>query len=266
MSRDFLSEIMARKRQTVERLRSVRNENGLSRLALQTRNDFAAHQLRQALEAESPTIKVIAELKRISPSRGPIRIDLPAADAATSYERGGACAISVLTDEEYFGGSINDLVVVRAHTQLPILRKDFLIDPIQIYEAALIGADAVLLIAAILDDSQLAQMRMIAEEELGLDALVEVHNSEELVRAERAGAKLIGVNNRDLSTFEVSLSTSEHLIAQAPTDVLMLSESGLKTSKQLRHLQALGFRGFLIGEALMQSDYPTAALRDLIGD
>jgi indole-3-glycerol phosphate synthase len=144
------------------------------------------------------------------------------------------------------------------------LRKDFIIDPIQIYEAAIAGADAVLLIAGALDDAALAKLRAIAEDELRLDALVEVHTSEELRRALNAGAKIIGVNNRDLRTFRTSLETSERLIAEAPRDRVMVSESGLRDAKSLRHLQTLGFRGFLIGETLMRATEPEKALRDLI--
>src|SRR5215831_21161094 len=185
-------------------------------------------------------------------------------EIATRYERGGACAISVLTDEQYFGGSILDLGAIRANTALPLLRKDFIIDEIQIYEAAVVGADAVLLITAALDDGALTKLRATAEDELGLDVVVEVHTSEELYRAMRAGAKIIGVNNRDLRTFRTSLQTSERLIGEAPTDRVMISESGLQNSESLRHLHALGFCGFLIGEALMRAPDPEAALRNFI--
>jgi indole-3-glycerol phosphate synthase len=180
------------------------------------------------------------------------------------YERGGACAISVLTDEEYFGGSIADLCAARSSTGLPLLRKDFTIDPIQIFEAAVAGADAVLLIVTALDDTLLNELRALAEEELGLDALVEVHRSQELNRALNAGAKIIGVNNRDLRTFGVSLNTSEQLIGEAPRDRIMISESGLQGPGSLRSFRALGFGGFLIGEALMRAADPETALRDLI--
>src|SRR5205814_1271507 len=185
-------------------------------------------------------------------------------DVAARYERGGACAISVLTDEQYFGGSILDLGAIRESTALPLLRKDFIIDEIQIYEAAVVGADAVLLIAAALDDDALARLRATAEDELGMDAVVEVHTSEELHRAVMTGARLIGVNNRDLRTFRTSLETSERLIAEAPRDRIMISESGLKGADDLRHLQTLGFRGFLIGEALMRTTDPEQAVRDFI--
>src|SRR5437762_1499673 len=155
-------------------------------------------------------------------------------------------------------------LAIRAITALPLLRKDFIIDEIQIYEAAAAGADAVLLIAAALDDAALTKLRAIAEDELGSDAVVEVHTSEELRRAVAAGATVIGVNNRDLRTFRTSLGTSERLIAEAPRDRVMISESGLQTPASLRHLRALGFRGFLVGEALMRAPDPETALRDFI--
>ena len=218
------------------------------------------HRLLQALEADSRrSTKIIAEFKRRSPSAGTIRSDLSATDVATRYERGGACAISVLTDEQYFGGSILDLGAIRESTVLPLLRKDFIIDEIQIYEAAAAGADALLLIAAALDDGALEKLRVTAEDELGLDAVVEVHTSEELHRAVMTGARIIGVNNRDLRTFRTSLKTSERLVAEAPRDRIMISESGLQEPESLRHLQAMGFRGFLIGEALMRASDPEAA-------
>jgi indole-3-glycerol phosphate synthase len=266
MSEDFLSEIVAQRRQVVAVLRAQKDAAAWRERAVEAREYGARHRLREALEADSPMLKIIAEFKRMSPSRGVIRSDLTAIDAACSYERGGACAISVLTEKQYFDGSIDDLIAVRPSTRLPILRKDFIIDSIQIYEAAAAGADAILLIAAVLDDTALAQMRMIAEEELRLDALVEVHTSDELRRAVNAGAKLIGVNNRDLRTFEVSLYTSERLAAEAPRDALIISESGLQTTEQLRHLHTLGFHGFLIGETLMRADDPRAALHAMIED
>jgi indole-3-glycerol phosphate synthase len=208
-------------------------------------------------------LKIIAEFKRRSPSAGLIRGDVSAAEVARRYERGGACAISVLTDQN-FGGSICDLGAVRASTALPILRKDFIIDPIQIYEAASHGADAVLLIVAALDDAPLAELRELAEDQLRLDALVEVHTSEELRRAVAVGASIIGINNRDLRTFQVSLETSERLIAEVPPDRVTISESGLHDPQSLRRLHLLGFDGFLIGEMLMRANDPEAALRELL--
>jgi len=261
---DILSEIVGRKREVVARLRADSAAQDFRDRALAIRANATPHLLLRALESNSGGVNIIAEFKRRSPSAGTIRNDLSATDVATRYERGGACAISVLTDEQYFGGSILDLGAIRASTALPLLRKDFIIDEIQIYEAAAVGADAVLLIAAALDDAALAKLRATAEDELGLDAVVEVHTSEELRRAVSTRARIIGVNNRDLRTFRTSLETSERLIAEAPQDQIMISESGLQDPKSLRHLRALGFRGFLIGEALMRAPDPEAALRELI--
>jgi len=264
MSRNFLSEIVARKRQVMEGLRANSPVDALHAQALEVRKNAAEHRLRGALDTPSPAVKIIAEFKRASPSVGTIRADLSPADVARDYQHGGACAISVLTEEEYFAGSIADLTAVRSSTHLPVLRKDFIVDAIQIYEAAVAGADAILLIVAALDDDSLGELRKVAEDELGLDALVEVHTSDELRRAVNRGAKIIGVNNRGLQTFEVSLNTSERLIAEAPQNSIMISESRLHDPEQLRHLQALGFRGFLIGEGLMRAKNPGIALRDLL--
>ncbi len=261
---DILSEIIDRKRQVVARVQADRASQDFRQCALDMRANAVPRRLLRALESDSRRLNIIAEFKRRSPSAGIIRSDLSATEVACCYERGGACAISVLTDEEYFGGSIVDLSAVRVSTGLPILRKDFIIDSIQLYEAAIAGADAVLLIASALDDAALAKLRAIAEDELRLDALVEVHTSEELRRALNAGAKIIGVNNRDLRTFRTSLETNERLIAEAPRDRVMVSESGLRDAKWLRYLHALGFHGFLIGETLMRATEPEKALRDLI--
>ncbi len=264
MSHDLLSQIVARKRIIVAELRARNDVEKWRMRAVQKREGLPRFRLREALQAESPSLKIIAEFKRRSPSRGVIGHRAGPSEIARCYERAGACAISVLTDNEYFGGSIDDLIAVRASTRLPILRKDFTIDPIQIYETATAGADAILLIATVLDDSALQTMRAIAEDELGLDALVEVHTSNELRRALAAGANVIGSNNRDLRTFNVSLRTSEQLIAEAPRDTVMISESGLHNAAELRHLHLLGFRGFLIGEALMRAADPTSVLRGMM--
>jgi indole-3-glycerol phosphate synthase len=266
MSRNFLCEILAQKRQAVARIQKDPSTSCLRERALALRKSAVPHGLLRALQSESPRLKIIAEFKRRSPSAGIIREDLSAGEVARRYERGGACAISVLTDEEHFGGSTVDLSAARSSTNLPILRKDFIIDPIQIYKAAILGADAVLLITAALDDGSLGELRKIAEDELGLDALVEVHTSDELRRTLKADAKIIGVNNRDLQTLDVSLETSERLVAEAPRDTIMISESGLQSAESLGHLRALGFHGFLIGEALMRATDPEKALRDFVAE
>jgi len=264
MSRNFLAEIVAQKREAIARMQENLSVGTLRERAMEARETGIQHRLLQALKSELPHLKIIAEFKRGSPSAGIIRHDLSAREVARHYERGGACAISVLTDEAHFGGSIADLREVRSSTHLPILRKDFIIDPIQIYEAAIAGADAVLLIVAAMDDQPLRELRQVAEDQLGLDALVEVHTSVDLRRALNAGTKIIGVNNRNLRTFQVCLETSERLIAEAPRDRIMLSESGLQSAESLHHLGGLGFHGFLIGEMLMRAKDPERALRDLV--
>jgi indole-3-glycerol phosphate synthase len=266
MSRNFLSEILAQKREAIARMKAKPSFDRLREHALEIRKTAVRHRLLHALKSESPRLKIIAEFKRRSPSAGIIRDDLSPEEVARRYERGGACAISVLTDEAHFGGSIADLRHVRSITNLPVLRKDFIIDAIQIYEAAVAGADAVLLIVAALDDAVLNDLREVAEGQFGLDALVEVHTSIELRRALNAGARIVGVNNRNLQTFQVSLETSERLIAEAPHDRIMLSESGLQSAESFCRLHNLGFHGFLIGEALMRATDPEKALRDFIAE
>ena len=264
MTNNFLSEIIIRKRQMLAKCLGNSSVDALRVHAVEVRKNAAKHRLRGAFDKPFPALKIIAEFKRASPSVGTIRADLSPADVARDYQQGGACAISVLTEEEHFAGSIADLTAVRSSTDLPVLRKDFIVDAIQVYEAAVAGADAILLIVAALDDDSLGELRKVAEDELGLDALVEVHTSDELRRAVNTGAKIIGVNNRDLQTFEVSLNTSERLIAETPQNSIMISESGLHDPEQLRRLRALGFRGFLIGEGLMRAKNPGIALRDLL--
>ena len=261
---NLLAEILRQKREDIAELLRVRAEGSILKNALGVREKAEPHRLRKTLAAKNPEIKVIAEYKRQSPSKGNIREDLQPAEAASLYQNAGACAISVLTEKHFFGGSIGDLREIGAATALPLLRKDFIIHPVQIFEAAEAGADAILLIAAALDDETLGKLRSIAEEELGLDALVEVHTKEEMERAANCGAPLIGINNRDLTTFEVSLSTSEALVRYAPENALLISESGLSSGDQLGRLRTLGFDGFLIGGSLMQSDNPGDALRKLL--
>jgi indole-3-glycerol phosphate synthase len=213
----------------------------------------------------SDGINVIAEFKRRSPSKGMIREGANPIEIARAYQAGGAIAMSVLTEEDYFDGSLDDLMQVKATVDLPVLRKDFVVEEYQIYESAAAGADAILLIVAALDDELLARLRRLAEDELQMDALVEVHTSEEMKRAVACGAKMIGVNNRDLRTFEVSLDTSLRLAREAPADALLISESGLNNAADLQRLYEAGYRGFLIGETLMRADDPAAALRSFRG-
>lgn len=210
-------------------------------------------------------VTIIAEIKKQSPSKGVIREDFDPAGLAESYVSGGAAALSVLAEEDFFGGSLEHLKVIRNRVALPLLRKDFIIDEYQLYESVLAGADAVLLIVAILEDEPLAKLIGLAGE-LGVDALVEVHNAGEMKRAARAGAGIIGVNNRDLTTFSVDLSTSVELVRIAPRDAILISESGINTASDIRRLRSAGFSACLVGERLMRADDPGAALKDLIDE
>jgi indole-3-glycerol phosphate synthase len=262
---DFLTEIIALKRERLARAKAVCGVDAMRARAEDVRGDSRSNALRAALKS-SDSVNVIAEFKRASPSKGIIRADAAASQIALAYERGRAAAISVLTEEDRFQGSLGDLRAVRATVQLPVLRKDFIFDEYQLYESAAVGADALLLIVAALDDETLARLRRITEEELKMDALVEVHTEEDLRRAENSGATLIGVNNRDLHSFNVSLEVSVKLAEHASANALLVAESGLRSAEDLRRLHALGYRGFLIGETLMRAHEPEHALRKLISE
>ncbi|HEX4900319.1 MAG TPA: indole-3-glycerol phosphate synthase TrpC [Pyrinomonadaceae bacterium] len=265
MNSDFLSAITQRKRMRLDRARSEHPLEILHARAKEVREKTRPHRLQRTLASDGDA-KVIAEIKRASPSKGMIKEVLDPAQLARAYGRGGAAAISVLTEEEYFRGSLDDLRAVCEIGALPVLRKDFIIDEYQIFETAAAGADALLLIVAALDDDQLLRFRLITEDELGMDALVEVHTSSEMFRAKRCGATLIGINNRDLRTFAVSLKTSEELARIAPAEAILVSESGLGSGHDLKRLREVGFSGFLIGEALMRAKDPAVALQTLISD
>jgi indole-3-glycerol phosphate synthase len=215
----------------------------------------------EALRKSTPAI--IAEIKKASPSKGLLRQNFHPAFIAHAYEQGGAACLSVVTDKQYFEGSLLDLEAARASANLPILRKDFIVDRLQIYEAAAHNADAILLIAAILDVEQLNSFRELASS-LSLASLVEVHNQEELTKAIDSGAEIIGVNNRNLDTFEVSLDTSLRLSLCMPGNATRVSESGIHTRADIDLLRGAGFDAFLIGESLMTSNDPTASLRALL--
>ena len=218
---------------------------------------------RRAL-AEGPAPRIIAEIKRRSPSRGVIREDFDAVAIARAYADAGAAALSVLTDAHYFGGSLAILEAVRREVTLPLLRKDFVVDPFQIDEARVAGADAILLIVAALDDAALAALDARARR-LGLDVLVEVHDGPELARAVALGADLIGVNNRDLRSFETDLAATEKLAPDVPEGAILVSESGIFTAAHVERLAGAGARAFLVGESLMREADPGAALRRLRG-
>jgi len=220
-----------------------------------------ARDFRAALTARSPAI--IAEIKKASPSKGVLANDFSPARIAGSYHRGGAAALSVLTDQAFFQGSLADLQAARAAVPLPVLRKDFTIAPSQIVEAAAHGADAILLIAAILTEREIRDFRELAERHR-MAALVEVHMLAELELAIAAGSDLIGVNNRDLSTFQVSLETSLRLAEHMPPGALCISESGIRTAQDIATLRAAGYSAFLVGEHLMKSADPARDLERLV--
>ena len=211
-----------------------------------------------------PGVNVIAELKKASPSRGVIREDYAPADLAPKLEAAGAAALSVLTEEEFFSGSLLDMKAARKAVNIPVLRKDFIIDPWQVWEARAAGADAFLLIAAILSAESLRELLELGRR-IGMEPLVEVHSREEVGRAIAVGARIIGVNNRDLRNFNVTVETSLELVEAIPEQCIAVSESGLRTHDDLVRLRNAGFDAFLIGEHLMKEPDPGAPLRVLIG-
>jgi indole-3-glycerol phosphate synthase len=254
-----LGEIVARTRERLrERQALVPLEQLLASAPAAPRRAFG-HVLTRA------QVNVIAEFKRRSPSRGIIREDLEPDDVAVSYEAAGAAALSVLTDQDFFGGSPDDLLRARSATLLPVLRKDFIVDPYQIWEAAALGADAVLLIVAALADAELGVLLETAAG-AGLEALVEVHDREELARALARGAGIVGVNSRDLKTMAVSLDTALELAPAIPDDVVAVAESGIKSGGDVKRLRAAGYDAFLVGEHLMRTGDPGVGLAALLRD
>ena len=213
---------------------------------------------------QRPGLNFICECKKASPSKGLISPEFPYLDIAKAYERGGAAAISVLTEPEYFLGSDDYLKEISAQVKLPVLRKDFTVSPYQIYEAKTLGAGAVLLICAILSVSQLEEYRLAAES-VGLDALVETHDGREIEAALKSGAKIIGINNRNLQDFTVDISTCLKLRAEIPEDCICIAESGIRDANDIRVLKERNFNGVLIGETLMRSGDPETMLRKLRG-
>lgn len=257
----FLTEIIELKKKRLEIAKADCDFDELKKSAIARRNAAKKHRLREILQRNQ--INIIAEIKRASPSKGLINDKIDVAGLAGNYETGGACAISVLTEEDKFCGSLEDLRTAREAVNLPVLRKDFIFDEFQIYEAAEAGADVILLIAAMLDDENLVNLYDSAEKDLGLDVLVEVHTLEELERVKRIGAKIIGINNRDLHSFKVSLDVSRELIKHAAKDSLLIAESGISKKDEILELRNLGFSGFLIGETLMRSGDVIKSLESL---
>ena len=260
---DILTKIVAVKREELavllrqKPLAAVRAD---AESRLQTRDFVGA--LRQKISAGKPA--VIAEVKKASPSKGVLRVDFIPADIAQGYAEFGAACLSVLTDQQFFQGSIEYLKQARASCGLPVLRKDFMVDAYQIYESRVVGADCILLIAAILDDQQMKDMEALAVS-LDMAVLVEVHDAAELERALKLKTPLIGINNRNLKTFEVSLDTTFELMGRVPADRVLVTESGIVSPADVKRLRDAKINAFLVGEAFMRADEPGEALAELFG-
>jgi indole-3-glycerol phosphate synthase len=259
VSENILDQIVRVKHAEVRALRGRASElEALARDGEDEPRGFAA-----ALR-DAAVVRLLAEVKRRSPSAGDIRPGADPVDVAREYEAGGAAALSVLTDREFFGGRLDFLVDVRREVPLPVLRKDFIVDPLQVYEARAAGADAILLIVRILTDRQLADLHGLATE-LGMDVLVEVHDAEELERAMAVGSTLVGVNNRDLSRFVTDLGISLALAPSVPPQVTLVAESGIRTADDVDRLGAAGFDAILVGESLMRQGDLQYAAQALVG-
>jgi indole-3-glycerol phosphate synthase len=260
MKTDFLSRIVEQKEEEVRTAKTRVPENRLIREALSVRREprpFMGN-------LERPGINIIAEIKRASPSKGLICPDLNPAEYALDYEKGGAAALSVLTDTPHFQGSFEDLKTARAAVSLPVLRKDFLISSYQIYESLILGADAVLLIVRILSQEQLRDYLNLCKE-LKLDALVEVHSEQDIEAAKFAGAKLVGINNRNLSSFETDIKNAVSMLSLLNSDQIPVAESGIRGKEDIEILRKAGIHNFLIGESLVRASDPQAFLKSLIG-
>jgi indole-3-glycerol phosphate synthase len=255
-----LDEILAAKRDEVTVLHrpEVRSLLRSSALAAAPPRDFAG-----ALRPPGNTLGVVAEIKRRSPSKGDLAPGLDAAATATAYAEGGASCLSVLTDQRFFGGSVDDLQTARASCELPVLRKDFVIDEVQVFETRAVGADALLLIvAAIPDDALLADLHALAVE-LALAVLVEVHDLEELERALAMGARIVGINARDLGTFDEDLGVGERIVSTVPPEVIAIAESAIRSRDDASRMAGAGFDAVLVGEMLVKSDDAAAEVREL---
>jgi indole-3-glycerol phosphate synthase len=258
---DILERIVAVKREEIAAAKTRRGEASLREEAEANRNTRGfVTALRAKVAADQAA--VIAEVKKASPSKGVLREHFVPAEIAASYERGGAACLSVLTDERFFQGAAAYLQQARAACALPVLRKDFMVDAYQVFEARAMGADCILLIAACLDDAQMADLEAQAQA-LGMDVLVEVHDGAELDRALRLKTPLVGINNRNLRSFEVSLDTTLDLLTRVPNDRLLVTESGILARGDVRRMRDANVNAFLVGEAFMRADDPGKALADL---
>ncbi len=260
MVRTYLDEILA-----AHRAGAASDPRRLDALVEEARSAGAGRGFRAAIERDAATgLAVIAEIKRRSPSKGDLVAGLNPAEVAGAYERGGAACLSVLTDEAFFGGAVGDLQAARSVCSLPVLRKDFTVDARDVCDARLMGADCVLLIAAALDDAELRDFLALARD-LGLDALVEIHDEPELDRALAVGADLIGVNQRDLVTFEVDAARAARMAPLIPDGVVRVAESGVAGPDDAAALHSAGYHAVLVGEALVTSGDPEAAVRAMRG-
>lgn len=257
----ILKKIVARKREEIaERLPKASLSHLESLIAEQTAPRGFVQAMQSKLDAGLSA--VIAEAKKASPSKGVIRESFEPAAIAKSYEQGGAACLSVLTDKDFFQGSEEFLMQARAACSLPVIRKDFIVDPYQVVEARAIGADCILLIAACLDDVQIAELNAAALEQ-GMDVLIEVHNREELDRTLPVGNTLVGINNRDLNTFETTLDTTFNMLAHIPDDRIVVTESSIHTPDDVAAMRERDFNAFLVGEAFMRAEEPGEKLAEL---
>lgn len=252
----ILDRIVTGTRRDLDRLTEAERERIHQAAAAMERGD---HRFRRALEESG--IRIIAEIKAASPSAGTISGEIDPEAIARRYAEGGAAALSVVTEPHHFHGS-RDWIAEAKRSGLPVIMKDFVVDPVQIDRGCLAGADAILLLASILDETRLRELRQRIET-LGLDALVEVHDEKELDLALSSGAPMVGVNSRNLRTFEVDLRTAERIAQRIPPDVVMVAESGIHTRRDIERLEAAGYRAFLVGEALMRAGDPVSLLRTL---
>lgn len=259
----ILDEIVANKRQELERVKAYTTIAELEKKILLTKpvRDFTSA---ITIKPAPKTVRIIAEVKRASPSKGILREEFIPYDIARAYEVGGAAAVSVVTEEKYFKGKLDYLTPIKSHLRIPILRKDFIFDDFQMYESRAAGADAVLLIASILDDERLKELMALASK-LGMQTLVEVHDEAEMKRVVDSGAKIIGINNRDLKTFKVDLETTLRLAPLVPEDRLIVSESGIESFGDILTLMEAGVSAVLIGEALVREVEIIKKVKELRG-
>jgi indole-3-glycerol phosphate synthase len=256
---DRLQEILEAKRREIAKLK---HRAEMLRAGALQRNDFRS--FRAAIDRGPEALGLIAEVKKASPSAGVIAENFDPVQIAKTYESAGANAISVLTDEQFFQGSLSYLTRVRAAVEAPVLRKDFIMDEAQIYEAVCAGADAILLIVAALEQQDLERLLAVATS-FQLDVLVEVHTMEELDRALATDAEIIGINNRNLATFQVDLKTTEELSEEVPDEIILISESGIKTAEDTRRVLECGCNAILVGETLMRAEDVHAMVEELVG-